>query len=156
MFNYKGKKYELKKLTLGVKAVAIDILLEREELIHEATKDIDITGLRKYQLDKNRAETELLAIEKEGGDTSAVKKRIEDIDKRFYSDVNLQANIDLHNKKSNLAVTKLFMNEELIRKVVPAILTEKPELDFEDEDTLPFVTEVLGTFFIMTGKNLTT
>lgn len=148
MYGYRGKEYELKKITLGVKAIASDLLIKREELLYNATKDIDLTALDKYRTDKQRLDAELSALEKESQNTDDVKSRLENLEKKFSEDFKLQNTIQHYNSKSQLVLVKLFSDVELLKKIIPQLLTEKVDIDFDDEETEKFVTDILRDFFL--------
>lgn len=130
-----------------------DVLLKREELIHNATKDIDLKDYRKYKIQKDRLDAELMQVGNAGGDTTDVNSRLEKLNDSFLSNNALQSSLELYKKKSELCLTGLFTDEQLIKKVVPEILTEKPEIDYDDDEAFGFVVNVLTNFFLSANKS---
>jgi len=150
---YRGKKYELKKITLGLKAVMTDILLLREDLVYEATKDIDLTGLNKYKMKRDEIEAEIQAYLAEGEDVNIdkinnAKERLAKLEQKYAEDYELQNTIKYYESKANMCLVKLITNEKLVKKVIPEILTEDPKLDMSEPDAERFIGEVFNKFFL--------
>ena len=152
-FVYKDVEYELKPLTLGVKAAVIDIFNERNRLIKEATKDVDVKKIEKHKADIERLELKIEQKTELGEDTINLEKQLCILKDAGENNTELQAEIRFYEAQLQSVMLGLMYNEKLMNKIIPSIVDKPVKLDFEDLSTEKFVFEVISDFFFRIGMS---
>ena len=150
---YKGSEYTLKKITLAVKSVMADILLKRENIIFELTKDIDLSEQKKYLFEKNQLDIKLSHLDKGTDKYKTVEAQLKNLNDSYENNYILQNTLRHYDNVMNVCLLKLVADEKLITDIIPKILNEEIEIDPNDPEAVDFATEVLSDFFLSMKTN---
>lgn len=150
-FLYKDTEYEIKPLTLGVKAAVIDIFEERNRLIREIESNIDLQRIIKSRQSLDKLKDKAQQKKELGDNTDAINEQIEKLIQSQESDTKLQAEIRYYEAQLQTVIMKLVYNVDLMRKIIPVIVDKPIQLDFEDLQTESFILQVLQDFFFKIG-----
>lgn len=146
-YTYKGIEYELKPLTLGVKAAAFKITRKHSELIREYTREVNVKAIEKRQQELARLREKIRQKEERAEDTGAAQSAYDKAFEAFENDTELQADITYYLTQQQVALSEALSDEDLLKQVIPKILDKPVELDFSDPETEPFIMAILQDFF---------
>ena len=152
-YEYKGKTYELKPYTLIVQAAAGKLLKEISRLNYEVISGIDTSYLNKYESRKRTLEKRIDQCKAGGKDATQAENELENLVLEMESDKQIHALNKLIEEQTRYIAFELIGNTELMTETFKAILNEPVTLDYNDEETVPFVNQVIGDFFFLRGIN---
>lgn len=151
-YTYRGNEYELKPLTLGLKAALVDLVAEQNRLIVELMQGVDDKPLRNYE--KRLKQLEYRLSQYEGTEKAeSIAKEIAEFKEAAELDGELARLKDFKEQQMQLVTLKMIYNESLMKNFVGQVLNKKPELDFSDPETETFLARVYFDFFFLTQKN---
>ncbi len=151
-YTYRGNEYELKPLTLGLKAALVDLVAEQNRLIVELMQGVDDKPLRNYE--KRLKQLEYRLSQYEGTEKAeSIAKEIAEFKEAAELDGELARLKDFKEQQMQLVTLKMIYNEALMKNFVSQVLNKKPELDFSDPETEIFLARVYFDFFFLTQKN---
>jgi len=151
-YTYRGNEYELKPLTLGLKAALVDLVAEQNRLIVELMQGVDDKPLRNYE--KRLKQLEYRLSQYEGTEKAeSIAKEIAEFKEAAELDGELARLKDFKEQQMQLVTLKMIYNEALMKNFVSQVLNKKPELDFSDPETETFLARVYFDFFFLTQKN---
>ena len=151
-YTYRGNEYELKPLTLGLKAALVDLVAEQNRLIVELMQGVDDKPLRNYE--KRLKQLEYRLTQYEGTEKAeSIAKEIAEFKEAAELDGELARLKDFKEQQMQLVTLKMIYNEALMKNFVSQVLNKKPELDFSDPETEIFLARVYFDFFFLTQKN---
>lgn len=151
-YTYRGNEYELKPLTLGLKAALVDLVAEQNRLIVELMQGVDDKPLRNYE--KRLKQLEYRLTQYEGTEKAeSIAKEIAEFKEAAELDGELARLKDFKEQQMQLVTLKMIYNESLMKNFVGQVLNKKPELDFSDPETEIFLARVYFDFFFLTQKN---
>ncbi len=148
---YKGVEYNIKPLTLGVKAAVIDIFEERNRLVREVEAGIDLQRIIKSRQALERLQEKARQKSELGEDTKEIDEQVEKLFQSQQNDKKLQAEIRYYDSQLQTVVLKLIYNIPLMTKIIPVIVDKPLSLDFEDLETEQFIFGVMQDFFFKIG-----
>lgn len=161
-YQYNGKTYRLKPLTLGIMRGIMPALVKLKKLVYKYTSDIDMTEVNKNrqkiaELEKAREQLNIqLEDEIQNDERIKIINRINSLAEKaalykteLENDRNLSGKIRLYNECSSMAVMELFSEAELVGAAVAAILEGDPHIDINNPDAVKFISEVLTDFFLL-------
>lgn len=150
-YEYKGKTYELKPYTLTVQAAAGKLLKEISRLNYEVISGIDTSYLNKYESRKRTLEKRIDQCKAGGKDAKQAENELENLVLEMESDKQIQALNKLIEEQTRYIAFELIGNTELMTETFKVILNEPVTLDYNDEETVSFVNQVIGDFFFLRG-----
>lgn len=149
-YSYRGQEYELKPLTLGVKAVAYELSRKHSQLMRDYTHDVNVKKIERRKLEIDRLREKIRQKEELKEDTEPTKKLLTAALEAFENDTELQAEITYYLTQQQIALSETISDEELLKKVIPKLVNKPVELDFEHPETETFVMSVIQDFFFLT------
>jgi hypothetical protein len=152
-YEYKGKTYELKPYTLTVQATAGKLLKEISRLNYEVISGIDTSYLNKYESRKRTLEKRIDQCKAGGKDATQAENELENLVLEMESDKQIHALNKLIEEQTRYIAFELIGNTGLMTETFKVILNEPVTLDYNDEETVPFVNQVIGDFFFLRGIN---
>ena len=168
-YQHNGKSYTLKPLTLGVLKKIIPLLVKLRKLQHEYTKDIDMSDVNKSRRRLNELEEAKKQLTVIADNEESNEKRIEAIEKisklndkisahrsELENNESFQNKIKLFNECPAFAIYEIITNIEIIKPVIEAVLegdAGQIEINFEDPETIKFITRMITDFFLLIQKN---
>lgn len=151
-YTYRGNEYELKPLTLGLKAALVDLVAEQNRLIVELMQGVDDKPLRNYE--KRLKQLEYRLSQYEGTEKAeSIAKEIAEFKEAAELDGELARLKDFKEQQMQLVTLKMIYNEALMKNFVSQVLNKKPELDFSDPETEIFLARVYFDFFFLTQQS---
>ena len=151
-YTYRGNEYELKPLTLGLKAALVDLVAEQNRLIVELMQGVDDKPLRNYE--KRLKQLEYRLTQYEGTEKAeSIAKEIAEFKEAAELDGELARLKDFKEQQMQLVTLKMIYNEALMKNFVSQVLNKKPELDFSDPETETFLARVHFDFFFLTQQS---
>lgn len=151
-YTYRGNEYELKPLTLGLKAALVDLVAEQNRLIVELMQGVDDKPLRNYE--KRLKQLEYRLTQYEGTEKAeSIAKEIAEFKEAAELDGELARLKDFKEQQMQLVTLKMIYNEALMKNFVSQVLNKKPELDFSDPETETFLARVYFDFFFLTQQS---
>jgi len=151
-YTYRGNEYELKPLTLGLKAALVDLVAEQNRLIVELMQGVDDKPLRNYE--KRLKQLEYRLSQYEGTEKAeSIAKEIAEFKEAAELDGELARLKDFKEQQMQLVTLKMIYNEALMKNFVSQVLNKKPELDFSDPETETFLARVYFDFFFLTQQS---
>ena len=151
-YTYRGNEYELKPLTLGLKAALVDLVAEQNRLIVELMQGVDDKPLRNYE--KRLKQLEYRLSQYEGTEKAeSIAKEIAEFKEAAELDGELARLKDFKEQQMQLVTLKMIYNEALMKNFVSQVLNKKPELDFSDPETEAFLARVYFDFFFLTQQS---
>jgi len=151
-YTYRGNEYELKPLTLGLKAALVDLVAEQNRLIVELMQGVDDKPLRNYE--KRLKQLEYRLSQYEGTEKAeSIAKEIAEFKEAAELDGELARLKDFKEQQMQLVTLKMIYNESLMKNFVGQVLNKKPELDFSDPETETFLARVYFDFFFLTQQS---
>ena len=168
-YQYNGKSYTLKPLTLGVLKKLMPLFAKLRKLQHEYTKDIDMSDVNKSRQRLNELEEAKKQLTDNAENEESNDNRLEAAEKlnklndkisahrsELENNESFMQKIKLFNECSAFAIYEVITNIELIKPVIEAILegdAGQLEINFEDPETIKFITRVITDFFLFIQKN---
>ena len=157
-YEYNGNKYTLKPDVLELYRDGIDLISERKKLIFEETKGVDRSLILKYEKELRDLQRSKLMLEKKKKETDKIDKQIQDLNDKFETDSEVDSINTYIAGCIEMAMLKLLLNKELIKRVIPKIL-EMDEETFNFNDFIfieKVVSKVVIDFFFVTTQNRST
>lgn len=166
--------FELKDVNLNVKKCFARITARLKTIQYDYTKDIDFSPVENVVKPIEQIELQLSQIEKcletgknsKGQDIDRAEYEKMQHDKKaeysqmlqaFNDNIEIQNLLKLRNELEALALVELITDTNFIKPLLKDILKgDIDKLDFEQEDILPFISEVLVSFFALVKKKMPT
>jgi hypothetical protein len=157
-YEYNGNKYSLKPDVLELYRDGIDLISERKKLIFEETKGIDRSLILRYEKELKDLQRSKFTLEKKKKDTVKIDKQIQDLNDKFETDSEVNSINTYIAGCIEMAMLKLILNKELIKRVIPKLIEGDPEtFNFEDFIFIEkVVSKVIIDFFFVTTQNSNT
>jgi hypothetical protein len=158
-YNYKGMEFRLKDNDLELLKNAAPLLIKYRKLVHEYTKDIDMTEVNLYKEKVNELSTaasQLIGSEDEAERNRAdeIMLKLNETEMEFEKDTKALSLMKLYNDCEGFVLLELIADVKFMKPFMNRIL-EGPldKLDFEDEDIITLIRDAVEDFFIITGKS---
>ena len=168
-YEYNGKKFKLKPLTLGLMKDVMPLLVRLRKLVYKYTSDIDMTEVNKArqriadlekakqqlsgQLEDNLPNDERLHIINR---LNSLGEKITLHKTELESDNKLAEKIKLYTECSSFAIVELLSDTELVKPAINSLI-ECGEGEFiiniYDPAYIKFITQVLTDFFLLIKMN---
>jgi len=157
-YEYNGNKYTLKPDVLELYRDGIDLISERKKLIFEETKGVDRSLILRYEKELKDLQRSKFTLEKKKKDTVKIDKQIQDLNDKFETDSEVNSINTYIAGCIEMAMLKLILNKELIKRVIPKLIEGDAEtFNFEDFIFIEkVVSKVIIDFFFVTTQNSNT
>ncbi|MBM4158587.1 MAG: hypothetical protein FJ216_07395 [Ignavibacteria bacterium] len=166
IYTYKNQEFRLKANNLNLRKQSADFMLKYEDYMYNATKNIDFYPLQKYRNKMSDFNTAISQLSKKNlGSNNDIpdenKNEIKKLNKSltklmddFENDQKAQSLLQYEKKIENLVFLKLISDENVIKPLIDDILIGNTKIiDYDNEDTLIFLSDILRDFFLTIGKN---
>lgn len=168
-YEYNGKQYKLKPLTLGVMKDIMPLLVRLRKHVYNYTSDIDMTEVNKARqriADFEKAKEQL--GEKLEGDLLNDERlhiinRLNNLGEKITlhkteleSDNRLAEKIKLYNECSSFAVIELLSDVKLVKPAINSLIEcadGDVEINTEDPAAVKFILQILTDFFLLIKMN---
>jgi predicted house-cleaning noncanonical NTP pyrophosphatase (MazG superfamily) len=158
-YNYKGLEFRLKDNDLELLKNAAPLLIKYRKLLHEYTKDIDMSEVNTYRDRMNELST--AASQLIDSDDAADKERAEELmaklnetESEFEENTKAMSLMRLYNDCEGFVLLELIADVNFMKPFMQKILTGPVDkLNFEENDIITLIKDAVEDFFIITGKS---
>jgi hypothetical protein len=158
-YNYKGLQFSLKSNDLELLKNAAPLLIKYRKLLHEYTKDIDMSEVNLYKEKMNELSTaasQLIDSDDEADRSRAdeLMLKLNETEMEFGSNSKAVSLMKLYNDCEGFVLLELIADVNFMKPFMNKILTGPVDkLNFEDEEIITLIKDAVEDFFIITGKS---
>jgi hypothetical protein len=182
-YAFNGAAFQLKPNDLELLKDASPLILKHRKLVHEYTKDIDMSEAERFKDRIRELETAIKQLEETGpvdgtepvpckqgqfdpipavmaqNRIDLLRDKLNEVKAEFENNYKVQSLIKLHNECEGSALMELVTDAEFMKPFLKKILlpvndSDIDKIDFEDIAVVGFVKEVVMDFFsIITGNS---
>lgn len=158
-YNYKGMQFSLKSNDLELLKNAAPLLIKYRKLLHEYTKDIDMSEVNMFKEKMNELSTaasQLIDSDDETDKNRAdeLMLKLNETELEFESNSKAVSLMKLYNDCEGFVLLELIADVNFMKPFMNKILTGPVDkLNFDDEEIVTLIKDAVEDFFIITGKS---
>lgn len=156
IYKYKDQEYRLKSNDLELLRFAAPVLIKYRKLLHEYTKDIDLSELEYYQSRISELKTAISQLIDDNDDDKVkeLSSKLNEEEMKFCENTELNSLMSLYSDCEGLVLLELISDIDFIKPFIKRILIgDTSKLNFEDEEILMLIRDAVSDFFIITSRS---
>jgi hypothetical protein len=156
IYKYKDQEYRLKNNDLELLRLAAPVLIKYRKLLHEYTKDIDLSELEYYKSKISELKTAIIQLNEDNDDDKVkeLSRNLNIAEKEFCDNTELHSLISLYSDCEGLVLLEVISDIDFIKPFIKRILTgDTSKLDFDDDEILNLIRDAVSDFFIITSRS---